>query len=119
MTSILSSLGKAGETAAEAAADDDEAFPSGAGCEDAEAAAAEDAEDSFLAPDDEDAEEDAAALLLPRPWGAGDGDGELGDSVGDRSTGTTMAVERNPRAKGGGGKRRGNEPLTVHDWQVL
>ena len=59
-------------------------------------------------PDDE---EEAAAelleLLLPLPWGLGDGDGELGDSVGERLTGAIMAaIEEKEATLGGGDEER-------------
>ncbi len=91
--SALEKLGKDGPAVAAAAAADEEDVDGGA------EAAAVAAGVSFLALDD--AEEAAAALFLPRPWGAGgDGDGEPGDSVGERSTWTTMAEREEKATKG-------------------
>jgi hypothetical protein len=48
---------------------------------------------------------------LPLPWGLGDGDGEFGDSVGERLTGAVMAaIERPPEAAA----RRRGEPQVLY-----
>ena len=75
-------LGKAGPAAAGGAACDDEGADVEGGA--VTSAAAEE--------DDEEAAADLLELLLPLPWGLGDGDGEFGDSVGERLTGAVMAA---------------------------
>ena len=81
----------------------------------AAAAAAEAEDDDEEVADEEEAAADLLELLLPLPWGLGDGDGEFGDSVGERLTGADMAAIEKRGPPEAAATRRGDEPQVLYE----